>query len=273
MEVKTSIKDFKKFCNEFLETQCENEITNFTVLTGHYISGAARSKGEEYFSAYIRCLAYANQNNDIIENEIRFMYYLNNDKQLKYLDIKNLSVYNIKCKKVKDKNLYYILNVKNVKDKRFDKIIQEQLKPITITVNDVLFTFDRRFSQYEGKYVVEDKKIEVSLQPNRNSIDADNSIETFKKINENFISFYENILKKCSKDIVELANEWNDDDECDHEITEQEIFERINKNNIFIEIREKKFTIYMDDDDLFFGHSIVYYGNIENDEFSVDIAG
>lgn len=272
MNEKTSVKEFKKFCNNYLEQECENEINKFTVLTGYNIGGAGKSKGEEYYSAIIKCIAFINENNDIVEEDIRFKYYLNNKKPLKFIKTQNLSVYKIKCKKIKDKNFYYLLKIKKVKDKRFDKIIEEYSKPITTNIDGISFSFDRRFSQYEGKFVVKDKKVDISLEPDRNSMEATKSIETFKKINADFISFYEKALKKCSKEIVGLANDWKNDDD-KHTITENEIIKRIDKNNISMEISDNRFTIYFEDDDLFLGHTIVYYGNIDNDKFSVDIAG
>ena len=272
MEEKTSIKEFKKFCNDYLEKDCENKIIQFTVLTGYNIGGASKSRGEEYYSAIIKCIAFVNEENDLVEKDIKFTYFLNNTKPLKFIKTQNLSVYRIACKKIKDKNLYYLIKIKKVNDKRFDKIIEEYLKPITVNIDGITFTFDRRFSQYEGKFAVQDKKVDISLRPERNSIEATKSIETFKKINTDFISFYENVLKKCSSEIVGLANDWKSDDD-KHTITENEIMKRIDKNNISIEISYNDFTIYFEDDDLFLGHSIVYYGDIDSDEFSVDIAG
>ena len=138
-------------------------------------------------------------------------------------------------------------------------------------IDGVSFSFNKQFSQYDGKFTFNNKKIDITLEPARNSTDASKSIETFKKINADFNSFYKNILTKCAEEIVDLANDWNSDDE--HIITENEIIDRINNNIFCIEINESDFSIYFEDDDLFFGHTIIYYGNIDNDKVSVDIAG
>ena len=70
--------------------------------------------------------------------------------------------------------------------------------------------------------------------------------------------------------MVRLANDWCEDD--GHIITDEEIYRRID-GDFSIEIRDKEYTIYFDDDDLFYGHTIVYNGNIENNEFDTTIAG
>ena len=104
---KTSAKEFKQFCKDYLEKNCEQQTIQFTVLSGYNICGGAKSKGEDYYSATIKCIAYINERGEIAENDINFTYYLNNKKNLKFIKTKNLTTYKIKCKKFKDKNLYY----------------------------------------------------------------------------------------------------------------------------------------------------------------------
>ncbi len=266
-------KDFKRFCNRYVAEKCECDVITITVLTGHRIGGASKSHGEEYYSSIVKGLAYINEKNELIENEIRFTYFLDNKPHMNFLNIDKLSIYKFECKKIKDSKLYYLLKIKRVKDNRFDEIVQEQLKPIIKVIDGISFKFDRVFSRYEGHLELENKKIEMSLEPDRNSDNTTNSIETYKKIKSDFKSFYDTILKKCSEGIVKWANDWkNDDDE--HEIITTEIEQRIDKTNTLpIDINGNEFTIYFDDDDLFLGHTIVYYGNIEDEKYSVDIAG
>ena len=272
MQENCNEKDFKKYCKKFLAEECEKKTLKITALTDFDIIGAVKSRGDEYYSSTIKCLAYIDEKGEVIEDKIRFSYYLNNKEPLKYIKVQNLTAYRFTCKKVKDKRYYYVLKVKEVKEKRFDEIVKEQLKPITMTVDDVLFTFNRMFSQYEGKFIVGDKKIDVSLGSDQKGLDAKNSTATFKKIKSNFDAFYEKVLKNCAKDIVEGANEWRDDDD-EHEITEEEIVKRISKGKPSFDINDNNYSIYFDDDDMFGGHTIVYNGNIRSEKFTVDIAG
>ena len=50
---------------------------------------------------------------------------MNNKKPLKVIKTQNVCAYKIKCKKVKDKDFYYLLKIKKAKDKRFDSLIEE----------------------------------------------------------------------------------------------------------------------------------------------------
>ncbi len=272
MEEKNNIKDFENFQNNYIEKECESKTLIFTVLTGFNRLSASRPMGEKYPSANIKCLAFINENNDVMEGDIKFKYYLNNESPLKFIRTENLCTYSIKCKKIKDKDLYYLLEAVKVCDKRFDNIIQEYLKPIIIKIDDTSFTFDKRFSHFEGNAVVKNKKIDILLKSDKNSVNADKSIETFKKIKADFINFYEDVLRKCSKEIVGPANEWKSDNTY-HTITENEIIKILDNDNISMTINANNFAIYFRDNELFLGHTIVYYGNIDNLKFSVDIVG
>lgn len=265
-------KDFKRFCKKYLTEKCDGAVIEITVLTGHNIGGAAKLQDQEYYSSTLKGIAYINEKGELIENDIKFTYYLNNKKPLNILRTKNLSVYCIECKKIKDKDLYYLLKIKSIQDNRFDEIIKEQLKPIIKDIDGVSFVFDKVFSQYEGKLNLESKEINITLEPDRDGVDATKSIETYKKIKSDFKNFYDTVLKKCSEGIVQWANDWNNDDD-NHEITVSEIEKRIDKKNVVMEINGSDFSVYFDDDDLFYGHTIVYYGNIDDEKYSVDIAG
>lgn len=272
MQENCNEKDFKRYCKKFLAEECEKKTLKITALTDFDIIGAVKSRGDEYYSSTIKCLAYIDENGEVVENKILFSYYLNNKEPLKYINIKDLTVYRFKCKKVKDKRYYYVLKVKEVKDKRFDAIIKEQLKPITMIVDDVLFTFNRTFCEYEGEFVAGGKKIDVSLGSDAKGLDAKKSTATFKKIKADFDAFYEKVLKNCAKDIVKDANEWRADDD-EHEITEEEIIKRISKSSPSFDINDNDYSIYFNDDDMFGGHTIIYNGNIRSEIFSIDIAG
>ena len=73
---KTSKVEFKNFCKNYLTTKCENDILTFTVLTDERIKGAAKSKGEDFYSSIVNCVAYINQNNELVEDDDQ-VYLLN----------------------------------------------------------------------------------------------------------------------------------------------------------------------------------------------------
>lgn len=109
------------------------------------------------------------------------------------------------------------------------------------------------------------------LFPETNTTDATELLSTFKKIKNDFKNFYHKVLSQCSKNMVVMANGWREDDDT-HEITAEEIYTRID-GDFGIEIRGKEYTLYFNDDNLFWGHTILYNGNIENNIFDTTIAG
>ena len=241
-------------------------------MIGYYDKGAGKSSKQDYYSNHINCLAYLDTYNNLIEKEITLFYFLQDTKPLRFLDLQNLTPYDFVVKKLKDKNFYYIIELKGKSNtNKFDPIIQEQSKPLTIIEKDYIFKFDRNFKWYEGKVFLGNKFANVFLYPKRNTTDATESLKVLNEIKNEFLNFFHNVLLQCSKNLVGLANEWQDDNT--HLITIEEIYKRIDCDFFDMEIRDNKYTIYLDDDDLFLGHTIVYKGNIENNEFNVTIAG
>ena len=269
--VKQNTKKFKDYVKTFLKEKCEGEVFNITALTGFLIQGAAKLKGDEFYRGNIKCIAYMN-NKQPAKKEIRLTYFLDNTTPLNNLSLNDLTPYIFKVKKIKDNDAYFLVKLKGEsKTNKFDEIIKEQSKPISITEGENTFDYDRTFECYNGKVFIENKNVSVMLCPNGDTTDATESLDTFKKIKNDFKDFYHNILTRCSEDIRVMANDWRDDDDT-HEITAEEIYQRID-SDFDIEIRGKEYTIYFNDDDLFWGHTIIYNGNIENNIFDTNIAG
>ncbi|MCM1131925.1 MAG: DUF2262 domain-containing protein [Ruminococcus flavefaciens] len=79
------------------------------------------------------------------------------------------------------------------------------------------------------------------------------------------------VRKYAAKYLTDLANDWaydaydEDDEESEEppEITEQEFAERIGLCDISF-YSDGRFTFWFSDDDMFAGHSVTVYGDIEN---------
>lgn len=262
-------EQFNNYINKYLKEDCEVGEFEIIALTGFTLNGAVKIKDYDIYAQHIKCISYI-QNKKLINNEICFVYYL--DKNASLLKMKDLTAYKIKVKKVKNKDLYYILKIKEKKTKIFDSIIKEQQKPIEINIDNNIFKYNKTLENYDGNINIGNKNISISLYPQNNKIDATESINTLNKIKNNFKSFYNKVLLQCSKKMVVTANIWKDDDD-EHNITWEEIYKRIDKESFALVIYGKDYTIYFDDDNLFLGHTIEYNGNIENEEYDATIAG
>ena len=78
------------------------------------------------------------------------------------------------------------------------------------------------------------------------------------------------IKKFAAEQLVELANDWQE--EGTPEITEKDFFERIELSSIVLE-PGNEFMVYLYDDDMFFGHIICVYGNLDGTLDSAHIEG
>ena len=81
------VQKFMQFCKDYLNTQCEGDIITLKVLTGYNIGGAAKSQGQEYYSSSIKCIAYINQNNELVQDDITFTCFLINTAHLREMGV------------------------------------------------------------------------------------------------------------------------------------------------------------------------------------------
>jgi hypothetical protein len=264
-------KEFLSYENEYINNSCEGDIIKLTVLVGYNVVGASKSQGDKYYSSFVKGIARL-ENNKVKEENVNLCYYLDNTTPLKYLKVKNLTAYDFLVKKIKDRNIYYIIKlIGQSKTKAFNSIVKELSKPLIVYSDKDKFTYDRTLGWYQSKINISNKTIQTMLYPKDDKYDATESLQTLQIIKKDFDNFYNKVLLQCSKAMVVTANAWQEDTE--HLITAEEISKRIDKETFDLEISGKDFTIYFDDDDIFYGHVILYNGNIENDTFDATIAG
>ena len=204
--------------------------------------------------------------------------------RIKLLDIKKVSIINnFKLEKdiilkgvdaeyggsisiITEKENFFIPQLENVEKVKSEILRIRDTK--TYMIDEICFVLNN-LNEYQAVCIFGEKKVEFSFDNKEDEIIF--SVDTTRYLINNFEKIYEKILNETSKDILELANEWNEEENI--KFTEKIIKERIDKNNVYISIRKDDFTVYLDDDYIFFGHSIVYNGNITNNNFYVDIAG
>ena len=168
---------------------------------------------------------------------------------------------------VTEKEKFFVPQLKNVE--KVKERILKFAKAKTYIVDDVYFILNA-FEEYEAEFNLSGVKVTIGFSENEKNLIY--SVDSTKYILNNFDKFYEKILNNTSNDILELANEWNADEgiKFTPDIIKSKIIE---SGYIIIEINGNDFTVYLDDADIFLGHTIVCYGNMNDDEFSTDIAG
>ena len=265
-------KEFIEFMEKYLQEECEGEPFELVGLLGYNIGGAGKSSNRDFYSQHFTCIATLD-NDKVIENKVKMVYFLDNTSPLQFLQVKDLTPYKFVVKKVKDKDFYCLIELNGISSTNlFDSIIEENCKQLSIQDGDDVFEYNRRFNEYTGKVIIGDKTIEVSLNAERDTTDATKSLETFKKIRSDFQNFYGKVLTNCAEEMTKLANSWREDGDT-HEITKEEFKQRIDKDSFDLVIIDTSYMIYFGDDNMFWGHSIVYNGNIETNRYDATIAG
>ena len=174
------------------------------------------------------------------------------------------------------KNYFLVVKVleKNAVCPELEKILIEYRKPVVLQ-DDVLgeLTYDKLLKSFEGNIAWLRGKIHISLyvdKDNKSGITkAKKSLKTMvleqKKWDADLRGF-------AAKELTKLACEWAESDEEAALITEESFAKRISLSLIWL-TAGGSFTAYLDDDELFFGHSIAVSGSLKKGMISAKIEG
>ena len=138
-------------------------------------------------------------------------------------------------------------------------------------------TFDESLGSFEGEVEISGQNIYfgISVDNINDKETVDRLISEFKKFISEFDKWDKRIREFSAEKLTDNANDWLqdslEDDEEFVEITEEKFAERMVLNSIGFD--ENGFEVFYDDDDMFWGHSILVYGTLENGIEEAEIAG
>lgn len=186
-------------------------------------------------------------------------------------DFKKMNIYKVRVRKCYEKELkeyqseivnrrYLVVKVLEHmnSEPRLDVIREEYLKPVYID-DEVLgrFTLDRQYGWFEGSIDWLGDTADVKLE-----VDEDNdstvkcAFKMFQSVASDIVGWDAKLRRYAAEELTELANDWNEDEDSDGEITEEEFAKRIEFSSILIHgDGSAEFTF--NDDDMFFGHWVV----------------
>lgn len=131
---------------------------------------------------------------------------------------------------------------------------------------------NKDYSYFSGEVKWNDKNISVSMEVDKNDRC------TWEQVFENLRFLFNNMQQKdqefrryAAEQLTELANDWLQDEE-DEEITEDMFVSRINLVELAMDYNGD-YSLYYNDDDMFWGHIIDIVGSIETGPTSASIAG
>ena len=155
-----------------------------------------------------------------------------------------------------------------------EEMLIEYRKPVVLQ-DDILgeLTYDKQLKSFEGNIDWLGGKVHLSL-----SVDKDNKsgITKAKKLLKTMVLEQEkwdaDLREFAAGKLTKLACEWAESDEEAAKITEESFAKKISLKLLWV-TAGGSFTAYLDDDELFFGHSIAVSGSPKKGLLSADIEG
>ncbi len=162
---------------------------------------------------------------------------------------------------------------KNVSEPRFEKILEDYKKPVLIEVgNDIKLEFDRENGVFSGCIDWRSEDVDVNLEADDDSDTCEGALEAFNTIISDPAAWERKAKLQAAVEMAENANDWQENREDYKPITEADFAKRITLCCISI-TNSGDMEFWFDDDDMFYGHSIVVYGNIEDGFTETNMVG
>ena len=235
---------------------------------------------DEYFLAYVDC-----ETGELHKEEGRVEFPVTDKENLPY-KFEDETIYKLRVREklpeevpegaLPSKNHFLVVEIleKDAVCPELEEILTEYRKPVVLK-DDVLgeLTYDKLLKSFEGNLSWLGRRIHISLY-----VDKDNKsgITKAKKAIKTMVLEQEkwdaDLRSFAAQKLTKLACEWAESDEEAALITEESFAKRISLSLIWV-TSGGSFTAYLDDDDLFFGHSIAVNGSPKKGLLSADIEG
>jgi len=264
------------------------EFKEIHVLTDDSSECGAQSAGETFWEMARSFLAYYDPKTGELKNgEGRIVWYLTEKERRAKKEERFQAgcIYRLKVRELIDKtvpknmlesyfNCFLFVEIleENIKNSELDAILKEYRRPVILTDEHVgELRLDKNLGLFEGRTTWLGKEIEVTLDVDSKNekswTGAMNLLHTLLEKQEKNDSEYR---KFAAKKLTKLANEWNSDEET--KISKEEFSQRMKVLSLSVSF-EGDFSIYYEDDDMFFGHDIEISGSVKKGAKSADIVG
>ncbi len=269
----------KKYKKSF-EGRFEKETLELLVLTKSEVTGASRNG--IFLTPSVDFVASVNvQTGEFSQEKGNLEWIIEDAPDLEGwgYDFEQLQIYRVRVRKNSLINHYYMLVEvleENVSEPQLDVLREQLIIPVKICDETMgTFVLDRTYSWFEGKIDWVKNQCQVYLDTDEEDGDtADKAYCYLKDLYQNQETWDEKIRQFAAKQLTKLANHWNEKDGDGNEIliTEEDFISRIYMRELSIG-ENGRLTLYYDDDDMFFGHSIEIVGDIFGGIKDADIVG
>lgn len=269
----SKLNEISRFEKNFAENVIE-----VAAVTGASGVGAGRAGEDILWHASISLIVWKNLNiNEPVIKEEMQLEWLADDKEFKTTRdlLKENSVVKLQVRKGENSMMLVKVLETFYQDDELEGILQESLKPV--------YYHDEVLGQFEliKSVKIFEKEIPWAGEEGRLSFDwyevpdkMKSALETSYALFEQQRKWSQKVKAYAAEELTELANDWLQDDE-ETEINEitKKMFMEFMKLSAICVYPEGDFEIYYSDGDMFWGHSIIVYGNINGEMESAEIAG
>lgn len=170
-------------------------------------------------------------------------------------------------------NRYYIVKIlqKDVKESQLEAIREEYLKPVSIQDELGTFSLNRQYDWFEGEIDWLGSTERVLLDQDDDSDTANTALQTLHMLTSDAPKWDKTLRDYAAEQLTDLANDWQDG-EGEDTITKESFAERIGTPSFHIS-SDGSFEAEYEDDDMFYGHWIVVYGNADGELDDANIEG
>ncbi len=152
---------------------------------------------------------------------------------------------------------------RNVSEPRLEAILTEYKKPVVIDREWGRLTLDRGNGSYEGSVDFGGTEVDLSLSVDDGADTCNGSMEALEALMADPKEWVKKAKIFLAKEFTENANDWQSGEEDYEPITTVGFAKRITLCCISIS-EDGDLEFWFDDDDMFFGHTLVAYGTLED---------
>ena len=248
-------KEIENFNSNF-----DDEIFDIAFVLKKQNLSAGKSKGK-YYTLLVSAIAYKNIiTNEIIENENLLIVKEIEDTNHYFQIFRNKTIVRLKVRKEKDSSDLYIRFLledvvdNDYKDDDLNIILEKYSRPVYYKDEELGdFEFDKSIDMFSKNIEWNDDNISVLFKNIDKEVNK-KSADIIKKIFANKKDVDKKLKDYISENMLEDANNWNDDADKPH-INKEDFSKLITLASITIS--EDIITFWFDDGDIFWGHSIV----------------
>ncbi len=267
---------------EKYESMYEDKVYELLVLLKKD-SGIAYEK-DNFRVAYAYLYAYLNiEDQSVVEKETRLEWLVPKSlpEENKLFAFRRDICYKIYARRKKPSNDANVVNEwfevleileSDVKDEKMMEILEEMKKPIVVHNKAGVFKLDRDMNWFEGKIDWLGTPCSVNLFPDEDkNMSIESGLGLLNNIIDNMKKYDSKLRDFAADELLDDANDYAADDD-KPAMTREEFCKRMKMSGITID-NDGSASIYFEDDDMFWGHTIVVYTDKDGEMSEADIAG